>query len=75
MVRLPVNGAFHTPMMNQAERRLEVLLKDVELGDANVCLVSNSTAQMSKDAVAIRDALMRQMTSPVLLAAVDPDNA
>ncbi len=65
-VLLPVNGAFHTPMMRSAEARLNQYFKKVVLKDAKVLLASNSTAKISTDAVAIKEALSRQMTSSVL---------
>lgn len=66
VVRLPVSGAFHTSMMRDAEEKLLNTLKEIDFVDARVPLVSNSTARITQEAVAIKDALSRQMTSPVL---------
>ncbi len=66
VVLLPVNGAFHTSMMKDAEEKLNPYLLKSALKDAEVPLVSNTSARASSGADAIKRALARQMTSPVL---------
>jgi [acyl-carrier-protein] S-malonyltransferase len=63
---LPVNGAFHTPMMNGAETKLMDYLQEVNLNDARVPVASNSTAGISTDRIGLKNALSKQMVSPVL---------
>ena len=65
-VLLPVNGAFHTSMMQEAERRLVSFLEKTDFGDPIVPVCSNSTAQISASRSELRGALLNQMTSPVL---------
>lgn len=66
VIFLPVGGAFHTRMMERAEKELACYLERVVFEDAKVPLISNSTAQIATDAETLKVALSRQMTSPVL---------
>lgn len=66
VVLLPVNGAFHTEMMKEAEDRLKDNLERLAFEEAKIPIVSNSNAEISRDPVKIKEALERQMTSSVL---------
>lgn len=65
-VRLPVAGAFHSPIMQSAADKLRGALDATEI-NAPVCpVMSNVTAQPhGDDAASIRERLVEQLTSPV----------
>ena len=65
-VRLPVAGAFHSPIMQPAADKLREALEATEIS-APVCpVMSNVTAQTHEnDPSAIRERLVEQLTSPV----------
>lgn len=64
--RLPVGGAYHSPLMASAERELEPLLRAVRLRRPRLPLVSSVTAEPVADIHGYRDDLLRQITRPVL---------
>ena len=64
-IKLPVGGAFHSPLMEPARVELE---KAIDQADFNrpVCPVyQNATALPAKDPAVIRDNIKKQLTSPV----------
>jgi [acyl-carrier-protein] S-malonyltransferase len=65
VVPLAVSGAFHCPMMASAAETFADLLVGAEFDDARIPIYQNTdpTPEMRGDA--IRDRLIRQMTSPV----------
>ena len=63
-VRLPVAGAFHSPLMQPAADKMNDFLADVELSASNKPVLSNVTAG-EHDAAAIRDNMVKQITSSV----------
>jgi [acyl-carrier-protein] S-malonyltransferase len=66
MVRpLPVSGAFHSPLMTDAETGLREALEAVEFKDPEFPVVSNVTAEPVSDANTARNNLVRQLTAPV----------
>ena len=64
-VQLNVSGAFHSPLMMQAEAGLRVQLDDVAMHVPKFPVVSNVTAQPVRDIVDARRLLIEQLTSPV----------
>ncbi|NIR42971.1 MAG: ACP S-malonyltransferase [Gemmatimonadetes bacterium] len=62
---LPVSGAFHSPLMAEAEAGLREALESVEFRDPRFPVVANATAEPISDADAARAALVRQLTAPV----------
>jgi [acyl-carrier-protein] S-malonyltransferase len=64
-VRLPVSGAFHSELMEDAKRELAGFLDGIEIRDARVPVVANVSARPVTDAAEIRRNLVDQMTSPV----------
>jgi [acyl-carrier-protein] S-malonyltransferase len=62
---LPVSAPFHCALMAPAARRLEAVLKEVNVRDLRVPLVTNVDADLLTDGGKARDALIRQVTSPV----------
>lgn len=63
-IRLPVAGAFHSPLMQPAADRMDAFLGDVELGEPNAPVLSNVTAELH-ELVLIRRNMVKQITSSV----------
>jgi [acyl-carrier-protein] S-malonyltransferase len=66
VVPLPVSAPFHCAMMKPAEQRLEPDLRALAVSDPRVPVVANVDAQPKRDARAAVDALVKQVSSPVL---------
>ncbi len=64
-IRLPVSGAFHSPLMQPAADGLEQALAAARWRDPEVPVWSNVTAEAIGDAASARSLLLRQLTSPV----------
>jgi [acyl-carrier-protein] S-malonyltransferase len=62
---LPVSAPFHCALMKPAEERLRPILDEAPLKDLWVALVSNVDASPIGTATAVRNALLRQVASPV----------
>ncbi len=65
-VMLAVSAPFHCALMSPAAERLSAVLEGTELSDMMVPLVSNVDAAVVSSGAAARDALVRQVASPVL---------
>jgi [acyl-carrier-protein] S-malonyltransferase len=64
-VLLPVSAPFHSALMKPAEERLRPILDEAHFKDLWVALVSNVDASPIGTATAVRNALLRQVASPV----------
>jgi [acyl-carrier-protein] S-malonyltransferase len=64
-LRLPVGGAFHSPLMDSASEGLAEVLKGVEVKRAQFPVVANYTAQEMSEPGAIRENLTRQVLGAV----------
>lgn len=62
---LPVSAPFHCELMKPAEERLRPVLDEAHLKDLWFSLVSNVDASPIGTATAVRNALLRQVASPV----------
>ncbi len=62
---LVVSGAFHSPLMEAAKEELKKAIDAAPIKDAKVPVYANVTAKPVIAAAEIRDALIRQLTSPV----------
>jgi len=62
---LPVSAPFHCALMEPAAERLRPMLDDAPFKDLWVALVSNVDASPIGTATAVRNALLRQVASPV----------
>ena len=62
---LPVSAPFHSALMKPAEDRLKPILEDAKIHDLWFALVSNVDASPIGTATAVRNALLRQVASPV----------
>ena len=63
--RLPVAGAFHSPLMQIGAERLAKTLASIEIRTPDVPVISNVTAQPTQDPDQIRQNLIDQVTHPV----------
>jgi [acyl-carrier-protein] S-malonyltransferase len=64
-LRLPVSGAFHSPLMKPAEPGLQQALDAARWRDPSWPVWSNVTAEAVGDASAAKALLHQQLTSPV----------
>ncbi len=64
-LRLPVSGAFHSPLMGPATEGLREALARVEVRDANLPVIANVDARPVTSAADIRDRLGRQLLGAV----------
>ena len=62
---LPVSAPFHCDLMKPAADRLEPILDEANFKDLWVSLVSNVDASPIGTSTAVRNALLRQVASPV----------
>ncbi|MFA6233164.1 MAG: ACP S-malonyltransferase [Bacteroidota bacterium] len=64
--KLPVSGAFHSPLMQYAQDELGAVLDATPIADARFPIYTNVTSLPVTAAVDIRVNLLKQVTSPVL---------
>lgn len=64
-IELQVSAPFHSSLMKPAADMLAVELDKLQIKNCSVPVVSNVTADYVTDAAAIKELLVRQMTSPV----------
>ena len=64
--KLPVSGAFHSPLMQYAQDELGQVLEETNFSDAAFPIYANVTAAPVTAANTIREMLLRQVTSPVM---------
>jgi len=64
-VRLPVSAPFHCALMLPAARRLAGVLAGIEFGPPAFAVYGNADAQPIRDGARAKDALVRQVASPV----------
>ena len=64
-VPLPVSAPFHCELMCPAQKRLAPVLEALDFGQASVPVINNVDARAERDGAACRDALLRQVSSPV----------
>jgi [acyl-carrier-protein] S-malonyltransferase len=62
---LKVSAAFHSPLMEQAARRMQEALAQVQIGDPRVPLIANVTATPVEHAEEVRRELAAQVMAPV----------
>ena len=65
VVPLPVGGAFHSPLMEDARAGLADALRDLAIRPPRCPVYLNVTAEPTTDPDAIRARLLEQLTSPV----------
>jgi [acyl-carrier-protein] S-malonyltransferase len=65
VVRLPVSGAFHSPLMEYAVDGLRAGLEAVPFSAPKIPVIQNVTAREESDPAALKAGLLKQLTSPV----------
>jgi len=63
--RVPVSGAFHTPLMNEACEILKEVVKSLHIVQPLIPVHSNIDGRVYRDAEMIRRSLSKQVISPV----------
>ena len=63
---LPVSAPFHSSLMEPAEARLRADIEQIALSDPRVPVYVNVDAKPIRDSAAAKDALVRQVSRPVL---------
>jgi [acyl-carrier-protein] S-malonyltransferase len=63
---LKVSGAWHSPLMKSAESELKKLIDKTQLSSSSIPVVSNLTGNITNDTNEIKEALVHQLTQPVL---------
>lgn len=64
-IELKVSGAFHSPMMEEANRELAPLLEKTEWRDPRFPVYANADAQPAHTGEKAKKSILRQMVSPV----------
>ncbi len=62
---LKVSGAFHSPLMKEAQQQFAEFLNNIEICDATIPWVSNNTGQAVTDAAMIKEQIIKQFCEPV----------
>lgn len=65
VIKLPVSGAFHSPLMDPVVPEYRAYLERLEHGPLRVPWINNVTATAENDAGRVVDLLARQLSSPV----------
>jgi [acyl-carrier-protein] S-malonyltransferase len=65
VVQLPVSGAFHSPLMEDARTGLAEALNDLAVVEPRCPVYLNVTGEPTRDPQEIRQRLLEQLTSPV----------
>ena len=64
-LRLPVGGAFHSPLMQPAAEALAAAIRKTDFHKPFCPIYQNVTAKAEKDPEIIRENLLKQLTAPV----------
>jgi len=64
-LKLPVSGAFHSPLMEPAREELAKAIADTPFQKPVCPIYQNVTARPTEDPEIIKDNLLKQLTSPV----------
>jgi [acyl-carrier-protein] S-malonyltransferase len=65
VIELKVSGAFHSPLMREAETGMAGLLDETDFKQAEMPVCPNFTSEFTRDAAALKDALKMQITGSV----------
>lgn len=64
-IRLPVSGAFHSPLLENSARGFREFLAGFTIHEPRFPVIANVTGEVERTAAEIRANLERQLTSPV----------
>ena len=62
---LPVSGAFHSPLMKTAQKKLEIKINEIKFNKPKCIVFQNSTGNMESKPKKIKENLVNQISSPV----------
>ncbi|MBN2327289.1 MAG: ACP S-malonyltransferase [Candidatus Omnitrophica bacterium] len=62
---LKVSGAFHSPLMKEAQQQFAEFLERIEIQDLRIPWISNNTAKAVVDAAGVREHIVKQFCEPV----------
>tara|TARA_B100001142_G_scaffold250777_1_gene250955 strand:+ start:601 stop:1482 length:882 start_codon:yes stop_codon:yes gene_type:complete len=65
-LRMPVSGAFHSPLMKIAHAELEQTIDQTNFSKGTCCIYQNVTAKAVTNTDEIKENLKKQLTAPVL---------
>jgi [acyl-carrier-protein] S-malonyltransferase len=65
VVRLQVSGAFHSPLMEPSFEKFSKVLSKIEFSEPEIPIALNVTGKLTEDICEIKDALAKQIISPV----------
>jgi len=65
VVRLAVSGAFHSPLMEEAQKEMEKVLSKIDFSPPKVRFYANVTGDRVENPEEIRENLVLQLTHPV----------
>lgn len=65
VMKLPVSGAFHSPLMEKAQAEFRRFMENIEIKEPQIAWVSNNTAQPESDPARIKELLVDQFCSSV----------
>ncbi|MDB5283501.1 MAG: (Acyl-carrier-protein) S-malonyltransferase [Bacteroidota bacterium] len=66
VIKLPVGGAFHSPLMEPARKELEQAIRQTAFNKPLCPIYQNVTAKAESDSESIKQNLIAQLTAPVL---------
>lgn len=64
-MQLVVSGAFHSPLMLEAQKGLEEVLNSTPFNDASIPVYTNVTSKAETNAAKLKALLLQQLTKPV----------
>lgn len=62
---MPIQGAYHTPLMQPAQEGLKRILNETEILDAQMPIIANTTGLPIEKADDIRKEILAHLVSPV----------
>ncbi|WP_185851075.1 ACP S-malonyltransferase [Blattabacterium cuenoti] len=65
ILRLPVHGAFHSPIMFSMKKKLEIFIENIHFKDSKYPIYQNVTAKPENKCSRIKKNIIEQLTSPV----------
>lgn len=65
VMKLPVSGAFHSALMDEAKVELESGLEQLDLKAPTIPIIANVTVEPTQDPKLIKELLLKQLTSMV----------
>lgn len=65
VIPLKVSGAFHSPLMKEAQVKFNEFLKDIPINNLTIPWISNNTGRPVQDATVVRELLVKQFCEPV----------